>query len=101
MFIRTLRSVIFCATGNGDGIEVGFAIGDEMAIAHDKSAANTANAPIFALREGGMNVEFHEEDFSAAPVVASLAGFQKSELCSKSLLPISLMAPSGSLSMGL
>ena len=49
----------------------------------------------------GAKQQHNEEDFSAAPVVASLAGFQKSELCSKSLLPISLMAPSASLSMGL
>ena len=88
------------ATGNGDGIEAGLAIGNEVAVAHDKTAADAANAPVFPLGKFRMNVEVHLEAFSPAPVVASAAGSQKSVLLSNSLAPMSLMAESGSFSSG-
>ena len=88
------------STGDGGGIEAGFAVGDEVAVAHDEATADAADAPVLALRERGMNVEIHVEAFSPAPVVASAAGFQKSVLLSNSLAPISLMAVSGNFSSG-
>ena len=44
------------AAGDGSGIEACLAIGDEVAVAHDKPAADAADAPIFAFGEGRVDV---------------------------------------------
>lgn len=42
--------------GNGDGIESRLAVSHQMTIAHDEAAAETADAPILAVRQFGMNL---------------------------------------------
>src|SRR5690348_758213 len=49
------------ARGDGDGIETGLAIGDEVAIAHDEAGAEAADAEVLAARQTWQIIErrFH------------------------------------------
>src|SRR4029079_1298006 len=46
---------------DGDGIEAGLAIRDEMTIAHDEAGADAANAPVLAFRQARQVVQIQVE----------------------------------------
>jgi len=39
------------ARRDGDGVEAGLAVGDEVAVAHDEAGAGAADAPVLAARQ--------------------------------------------------
>ena len=48
------------ARGDGDGIEAGLSVSDQMAIVDDEAAAEDADAKILSARHRRMNGEVHE-----------------------------------------
>ena len=49
--------VVRVARGDGDGVEAGLAVGDEMAVAHDEAGAEAADAEVLAARQTRQVVE--------------------------------------------
>jgi len=45
------------ARRDGDGVEAGLAVGDEVAVAHDEAGADAADAEILTARQTGQVVE--------------------------------------------
>ena len=55
-------SVVGVARGDGDGVEAGLAVGDEMTVAHDEAGAGAADAEVLAARQPRQMVRrrFHD-----------------------------------------
>jgi len=51
--------VVPITRSDGDRIEPGFAVSDQVAVIDDEAAAEDADAKILSPRQGRMNVQFH------------------------------------------
>ena len=56
VLLGALGCVGLCAGGDGDRVEAGLSVGDQVAVVHDEAAANAADAPNPALGKGRVNV---------------------------------------------
>ena len=54
---RRPRAPCRVARGDGDGVEAGVAVGDEVAVAHDEAGADAADAPVLAARQARQVVQ--------------------------------------------
>ena len=55
------------ARGDGDRVETGLAIGDEMAVTHDEAGADAADAPVLAARQVRQVVQVQVDGHGKAP----------------------------------